>query len=208
MTDWLLAVGNGEIKPFWHWRVDGGSNESKQTYYVQILWTEMCEILGIEVLLLTHRESGGNVREFVERMQGQITEHTNGWLEDDDDYDTTDPDTGNTSQQLLDAKHLAIATIYCDDIDQKKALHGQDSVMHAELSSLTPAHLAPTDLFARDLVWKELFAAKKMSPNRKAQLKEAHPIWCAEAERLRTINEAHKKDALGRPTEGRYVFCR
>ena len=201
-----FRMNDGTIKPWWHFRVDGGSNESKETYYNQILWTEFCEIMAIEVLLLTHRESGGNVKEFIERMNGQITEHTNDWLIHDEDYDIIDADTGAICPTKLDAKHIAIAQTYSDCIDQSPSLH-DNSVMHAELSSLSPAALAPRDLYERDAVWKEIFAAKPMSKRRKDQLQREHPIWWREAARLRAICEAHKKDKFGRPTEGRYVFC-
>lgn len=75
----------------------------------------------------------------------------------------------------------------------------------AEMSLEKPAKRAPKDLFERHPVFKEYFASST-SQKRKDQLKVAHPQWILEAERLQNINSRHKKDKLGKCTEGRYVF--
>jgi hypothetical protein len=92
-----LKLMDGTHKPFLHMRTDGGSNESKDTYVNQIYWTEYMERNRLEQFLLTHRESGGNVLEFIERVNGHITSETAGWLVRDHEYEIVDKDTGEST---------------------------------------------------------------------------------------------------------------
>ena len=64
----IFYNSDGHIERVPHWRVDGGSNEAINSLLNRILWTAYMERTGIDVLLVSHCESGGNIRELVERM--------------------------------------------------------------------------------------------------------------------------------------------
>ena len=71
---------DGSIKRVWHVRVDGGENESVNVEHNNILWTEFAERAGVEVLVVSHNESGGNTRELIERTDASKHHRCSCWL--------------------------------------------------------------------------------------------------------------------------------
>ena len=98
---------DGHIKRVQHWRVDGGGNEAVKSLLNRILWTEYMEQCNIDVLMVKHCESNGNIRELVERMQACIIQAQTGHVLPYDGRLFADEATGAVDADKLKGYHLA-----------------------------------------------------------------------------------------------------
>jgi hypothetical protein len=189
---------DGSIKRLWHVRADGGENESINVMYNNALWTDFQERTGIEVLLVTHNESGGNTRELIERLQASITDATVGFVAPTVQRDeVSNESTSVLDKEKVEAHHLRVLDAYTERIDGAPGLRQGDCLLHAVNSThlINESSMCPPDLFQREEVWK-LYFKSGTSAKKKKELKQLHPQWILEAERMEAMYKAH---AAGHP---------
>jgi hypothetical protein len=195
---------DGSVKRVQHWRVDGGSNEAINSLLNRIYWVEYMERNAVDVLLVSHCESGGNVRELIERMQACITEAQAGRVLPYEKEAFADVETGALDEDKLNGYHTANNAKYASWIDNAPGLNGCNMVAkesHKQIGAALPR--CPPHFFDRAPFFYDYFHSST-SAKQKAQLienLEPHQKgWAKEAQHYLQLLTKHGKFGKSRYT--------
>ena len=122
----------------------------------------------VEQLLISHRESGGNIHEAVERNQASITQATAGYISQVEKEWVVDHVDGRINEDKLAANHLEAIAKYSSLINGAQSNQGVNLESHVSDKLVNPKHcsLCPPDLFAREEFFKECFAVGSVALRR------------------------------------------
>ena len=203
----IFYNSDGHIKRVQHWRVDGGGNEAINSLLNRILWTEYMERCSVDVLLVSHCESGGNIRELVERMQSTITQAQQGHFFPFDAGKFADAVTGQLDPDVIEGYHIANNEKYKSVIDGAMGLHNQ-KLMAKESNRLvdnTTCPKCPRHFWKRAPFFYNYFhSSNAKSTVKREALVDALPDdekhFAKEAQHLETLLRRHSKFGLSRYT--------
>jgi hypothetical protein len=191
---------DGHVKRVQHWRVDGGGNEAVKSLLNRILWTKYMEQCNIDVLMVTHCESNGNIRELVERMQACITHAQAGHVLPYDERSFADEATGAVDADRVKGYHVANNAEYASWLNNAQGLHGQPLIAkksHQQVDAeSTPK--CPVHFFDRAQFFYQYFHSNAQNSTTKRQaliaaLKPEQQVWATEVSHLLQVLNKHTK---------------
>ena len=200
----IFYNSDGHIKRVQHWRVDGGGNEAINSSLNRILWVEYMERTGVDCLLVSHCESGGNIRELVERLQACVTQAQQGHFFPFDEETFADPNTAKLDPDIIAGYHLANNAKYAELIDGAEGLHNcrlqakeSNRVVDEQSCPKCPPHF-----WERAPFFYEYFHSRNQTASKKQAVVDALPEenkkFLKEAQHLEALLKRHMQFGMGR----------